>query len=93
MESIRLAWQLWRLARYLTKNRVRGACASVTLLVERTESSSYHELVAQADALGLPTPEPREGAEVGVWLDIGTPHTVYNGHTLRQAVERALERA
>lgn len=93
MESIRLAWALWRLARYLTKNRVAGASASVTLLQEKEAGSSYKELLAQAEALGVPCPPPRLSAEVGVWLDVGAQHTVYNGYTIRHALERALEGA
>lgn len=90
MESVRLFWALWKLARYLQKNRKEGASASLTLLQEKAESSSYTELRAQARALGVPDPPPRLGAEVGVWLDVGAAHTVYNGYTLRHAVERAL---
>jgi len=93
MESLRLAWQLFRLARFLTKNRVEGASASVTLLQEKRESVSYQEMRAQAKALGVPVPPPRLGAEVGVWLDVGAPHTVYNGYTIRHALERALKGA
>lgn len=93
MESLRLAWALWRLARYLTKNRVEGASASVTLLQEKEESTSYKELIAQAKALGVRVPPPRLGAEVGVWLDVGAKHKVYNGETIRRALERALEKA
>lgn len=91
--TIRLAWQLIRLARYLSKNRAAGASASVTLLQEKEASASYQELLAQAKALGVPPPPPRLGAEVGVWLDIGAPHTVYSGETLEEALARALKQA
>jgi hypothetical protein len=91
MESIRLAWAIWRLARYVQKNRVEGACASIDIYQEKESSPTYQQMKTHYAAHGMPPPPPRELAEVAVWLDIGAPHTKFSGRSVRHALERALE--
>ena len=89
LQDIRTAWQLFRLVRVVDRRHERNS-ASIAFVVEGLSSSSYATACEAAELHGLPQPARREGVEVSVWLDNATSGKVHRGHTLADALEKAL---
>lgn len=87
---MKTAWLLWRLVRQMKKNRVAGASASINIIQEKEGSASRREVLEHFAALGMPPPPAREGVEVTLWLDVGQPAKAHRGHTIAEALEKAL---
>lgn len=86
---MREAFLLWRLVRRLRTHRDTGASASINLVQEKIDSATYRSLLEATELLGE-RPPPRIGWEVTLFLDNTASAKVHRGHTLREALARAL---
>lgn len=90
MRTLYLLWKLWR---ELEDAKADLRAASVNIIVERPDQSSYRLLCDAAREQGLPQPERRTKWEVSYWRDA---HEAANGtrtrrgETLREALGSAL---
>ncbi len=89
MESIKLAWNLWRLSRRLLQDSAGVQGASFTIVIEGP--ASLREARNAAAAAGLPEPDPRVGCEVCYWPNVGDQGHVFRGHNFSEALKRALK--